>query len=66
MQKITREQAEQFFNTSEVIKSLVEQNSEELRISFNLSSQDSIMVIYNTALHEETYFLNNPPLKNSR
>ncbi len=57
LKQISRDQAEQFFNDSEVLKSQIEQTQEELRISFALSSNNSILVVYKSASHEESFYL---------
>ncbi len=57
MKKITREQAEQLFLSSDVINSKVEQNKDELRVSMSLTGNKSCLIKYNITNHTKTYFL---------
>jgi hypothetical protein len=57
MKKISREQAEQLFNESEVVNSSIHQDKNQLRVIMNLSSQQSCHVTYNFKSKEKTYFL---------
>jgi hypothetical protein len=57
MKQIDRAQAEQFLQEFEVQNSTVKQTKSELRISFNLSNKKSILVVYNTLRHLESFFI---------
>lgn len=57
MKQISREEAEQFFQEANPRDTRIEQKGKELQVSFILSDDTSILVIYNTANHRESYFL---------
>ena len=57
MKQIDRAQAEQFLQEFEVQNSRVKQTKSELRISFDLSNKKSILVVYNTLQHLESFFI---------
>jgi hypothetical protein len=57
MKPIDRIQAEQLIQEFEVQNSSVKQTKSEVRVSFDLSNRKSILVIYNTTDHKESFFI---------
>lgn len=57
MKKITRAQAEKLLLNSEVIKTNVKQDKNELQISMHLSINKSCLVKYNVKKQTKTYFI---------
>lgn len=64
MKKISREQAEQLFNDTEVLDSSIHQDKNQLRVVMNLSSHQSCHVTYNFKSKEKTYFLEESDINN--
>jgi hypothetical protein len=61
MTEITREQAESLINDSEVVKSTVDHEQDDLIVNFKLSDQRSLYVHYNMNDSLKTYFINGEP-----
>jgi hypothetical protein len=57
MKKISREQAEKLFLDSNVLKTKIEQDENELRISMILSGNKSCLVKFDFKDQQKTYFL---------
>ena len=64
MKRISREQAEQLFNESDVVNSSIHQDKDQLRVIMNLSTQQSCHVTYNFKSKEKTYFLDDIGIAN--
>ena len=60
MKEITREQAEELFQISKVLKKEIIQTKTELKLHFSLSDQQALHVIYNVKNHNQTFFLGLP------
>lgn len=64
MKEITREQAEELFQLSKVLKKEIIQTKTELKLQFSLSNQQALHVIYNVKNHNQTFFMDQPaPIK---
>jgi len=57
MKKISREQAEQLFDQTEVVNSIIQQDKDQLRVVMELSSQQSCHVTYNFKSKQKSYYL---------
>ena len=57
MREISREQAEQLFDNTEVINSQIHQDKDQLRVVMTLSSHQSCHVTYNFKSKQKSYFL---------
>ena len=57
MKKISREQAEQLFESEKVINTKVEQDRNELRISMDLSGNLSCLIKFDVKKQKKTYYL---------
>lgn len=57
MKKISREQAEQLLIDYNVIKSIINQNENELCVSMILSENKSCLIKVDIKTHKKTYFL---------
>ncbi len=60
MKQISREEAEKFFQNVDPRDSRVERMGKELHVSFVLADATSLVVIYDTAKHEESFFVEPP------
>ncbi len=60
MKEITREQAEELFQLTRVLDKKIEQTKTELMLSFSLSNQNFLHIVYNTEKHLQKFFLENP------
>ncbi|MCK4894737.1 MAG: hypothetical protein KAJ16_11205 [Calditrichia bacterium] len=60
MKEITREQAEELFQLSKVLKKEIIQTKTELKLQFSLSNQQALHVIYNVKNHNQTFFMDQP------
>ena len=60
MKKISREQAEQLFDETEVINSSIHQDKDQLRVIMELSTSQSCHVTYNFKSKKKSYYLDGP------
>jgi hypothetical protein len=61
MKEISREQAEQLFLKAYPIERKIEQTQEELKIYFSLPQNRSLLVVYDTKKHSESFFFGQQP-----
>ena len=61
LKEITREQAEELFQISKVLKKEIIQTKTELKLRFSLSNQHALHVVYDVKSHHQTFFLDQPP-----
>jgi hypothetical protein len=57
MRKITREEAENYFDRFDVFNTDVEQDSSQLRIVILLTDQKVIRIIYDINTHKELFYI---------
>jgi len=62
MKKISREQAEQLFLDSEVLRSSIQQDKDQLRVVMTLSTEQACHVTYNFKSKEKRYYLDEQDL----
>ncbi len=66
MRKITREQAEEIFQITNVLEKKIQQTKSELKLSFSLSNKNLLHIIYNVKNHHQTFFVEIPPTLKSK
>ena len=54
--KLTREQADKIFLDSNIIKTDIEQDKNELRLLFHLENEQAVLVKYDLQAKSKTYF----------
>lgn len=57
--KLSREEAEQVINTSNVISTSVKQGKKEIQIYMKLANTQTCIVTYDRSTHEKSYKLDN-------
>ncbi len=59
LEPISREEAERLFQNSNPQNSHVEQKGAELKVSVSLPNASSLLIVYNTGNHKESFFIVN-------
>ncbi len=57
MEQISREKAEELFHNKKPVKTKIEQTPNELKLFFSLSPKQSLLVIYDTVNHIESFYV---------